>query len=86
MTLGQLAQNNTTDPTKAMVDQRRKIKGSEEEILKKIGHAEAVNKGLVKAPMGTMGRIHDREFVKNARDPAKFNAMNYAKEYGKQMQ
>ena len=33
--------------------------------------------------MGTMQRVRDREYVKNAREPAKFNAMTYAKEYGK---
>lgn len=56
------------------------MKGSEEEILKKIAHADNVNKGREKA-MGTIGRMQDRENVKNLRDPAKFNAMTYAKEY-----
>ena len=32
------------------------MKESEEEVLKKIAHAEAVNKGLVKGPMGTVER------------------------------
>ena len=43
--------------------------------------AEAVNKGLVKQPMGTLGRIHDRDYVANVRDPAKFNSMMLNKEY-----
>ena len=42
-----------TDPNKAMADQRRKIKGDEMEVLKKIAHADNVNKGKVKAPIGT---------------------------------
>jgi len=37
-----------TDPSKGMAEQRRKIPGTEDEILKKIAHAEAVNKGIVK--------------------------------------
>ena len=68
-----------------MAEQRRKIKGSEEEVLKKIAHADAVNKGLVKKPIGTMNRIKDKDYVANVRDPAKFNSMTYAKEYGKQL-
>ena len=43
-----------------------------------------MNKGRAKA-MGTMGRVHDREYVANVRDPAKFNAMTYAKEYNKRL-
>ena len=64
MTIAEMEKNNTTDGTKAMADQRRKIPGTEEEILKKIAHAEAVNKGIVKQPIGTMNRIKDREYVK----------------------
>ena len=30
------------------------MKESEDEILKKIAHAEAVNKGFIKGPMGTV--------------------------------
>lgn len=48
MTLGDVAQNSTTDPSKGMAEQRRQIPGSEKEILKKIAHADAVNKGIVK--------------------------------------
>lgn len=58
-----------TDPNKVMADQRRKIKGDEMEVLKKIAHADNVNKGKVKAPMGTHQRIQDREYVKNLRNP-----------------
>lgn len=65
----------------SMANQRRQMKDSEDEVLKKIAHAEAVNKGLVKQPMGTMGRIHDRDYAANLRDPAKFNAMTLNKEY-----
>ena len=66
-----------------MHQQRRDIKGNatEDEILKKMAHAEAVNKGK-KKDIGTLGRIHDRDFVKNVREPAKFNAMTFNKEYG----
>lgn len=71
-----------TDPNKAMRDQRRKIKGDEMEILKNIAHADNVNKGKVKPGMGTNQRIQDREYVKNLRDPGKFNAMTFQKEYG----
>ena len=67
-----------------MVEQRRNIKGSEDEILKKIAKADNVNKGREKA-MGTFGRLQDREYVKNVRDPAKFNAMTYVKEYNKRL-
>lgn len=83
MTMAQMHKESTTDPTKAMADQRRKIKGSEDAIYKKIAETEAINKGLVKQPIGTMNRIKDRDYVANVRDPAKFNAMTYAKEYGK---
>ena len=58
------------------------MKESEDEILKKMAHAEAVNKGFVKAPMGTVQRNNDRRMVQNFRDPAKANAMVYAKEFG----
>ena len=48
MTMAQLHKEQTTDISKPVGEQRRKIKGSEEEILKKIAHADAVNKHLVK--------------------------------------
>ena len=58
------------------------MKESEDEILKKIAHAEAVNKGLVKAPHGSVKRNQDRAMVDAMRDPAKLNAMVYAREFG----
>ena len=54
MTLDKMQQNERSDPTKGMTQQRRPMKESEDEVLKKMAHAEAVNKGLVKAPMGTV--------------------------------
>jgi len=66
--------------------ERRRIKESEEEVLKKIADADAVNKGLKKGGMGSIGRINDRDFVKNLREPGKFNAMTYANEYGKRLE
>ena len=64
MTMAHLNHEAKSDPTKSISDQRRKIKGTEDEILKKIAYAEAVNKGIVKGPMGSMNRIKDREYVK----------------------
>ena len=61
--------------------QRRPMKDDEATTLKKIAHADAVNKGLVKQPMGTISRIQDREMVKNLRNPGKMNAMIYKNEY-----
>ena len=58
------------------------MKESEDEVLKKIAHAEAVNKGLVKKPMGTVQRNNDRRMVEQFRDPAKANAFVHAKEFG----
>ena len=58
------------------------MKESEDEILKKIAHAEAVNKGFVKAPNGSVKRNQDRAMIKAMRDPAKLNAMVHAKEFG----
>ena len=66
-----------------MHEQRRFNKQSEEETLKKIAEAEAVNKGLKPGPMGTMNRIKDREMVEMMRYPQKMNAYSYQKEYGK---
>ena len=54
------------------------------EHLKNVAYADNVNKGKIKA-MGTMQRVNDREYVKNLRDPAKFNAMTSVKEYGKNL-
>ena len=61
-----------------MADQRRKIQGDEMEVLKKIAHADNVNKGREKGGMGTHQRVLDREYVKNLREPAKFNAMTFS--------
>jgi len=71
-----------SDKNKSMGEQRRKMKEPEDEVLKKIAHAEAVNKGLVKAPMGSMQRIHDRDYVAMFRNPGQVNAHTYQKEYG----
>ena len=81
-TLGELKAQNMSDPTRSIADQRRKIKGDEMEILKNIAHADNVNKGREKAGMGTHQRIQDREYVKNLREPGKFNALQFNKEYG----
>ena len=53
------------------------MKESEDEILKKIAHAEAVNKGIEKQPMGTVKRNNQREMIENLRNPGKMNALTY---------
>ena len=63
-----------------MDQQRRNFPGTEEEKLKKIAEAEAINKGIKKPGMGTVQRNQDRDFVKNVRNPAKFNMMTFNRE------
>lgn len=78
MTLSEMqAQNTSIAQGPGGAKQRRKMKDTEDEALKKMAHAEAVNKGLIKGPMGSMNRIKDREWVENMADPAKLNAMVY---------
>ena len=82
MTIDLMGQKNSSDLSKGMAGHRRKNSGSEQKVLKKIGQADAVNKGIGKKPIGTMGRINDRDQVKLMRNPAKFNAQTMSKEYG----
>ena len=80
--LGDVQKDETSIGNEGQARKRRVMKESEDEILKKIAHAEAVNKGLVKGGMGSVKRNQDRAMVEAMRDPAKLNAMVYAKEFG----
>ena len=81
-TLADVEKAETSIGNQGQMRQRRMMKESEDEVLKKIAHAEAVNKGLVKVPNGSVKRIQDRAWVESMRDPAKLNAMVYTKEFG----
>ena len=81
-TLADVEKAETSIGNQGQMRQRRMMKESEDEVLKKIAHSEAVNKGLVKAPNGSVKRNQDRAWVESMRDPAKMNAMVYRKEFG----